>query len=58
VILALNEVKQGDLASLPEGVRKQAWREFSRIQGNAEMAAVQETLKIQAQIVIPTPSDE
>lgn len=58
VILALNEVKQGDLASLPEAARKQAWQEFSKIQGAAEMAAVQETLKMQAKIVIPAPSDE
>jgi peptidyl-prolyl cis-trans isomerase D len=58
VILALNEVKQGDLTSLPEGVRKQAWREFSSIQGAAEMAAVQETLKKQAKIVIPPPAEE
>jgi peptidyl-prolyl cis-trans isomerase D len=58
VILALNEVKQGDLASLPEGARKQAWQEFSRIQGATEMAAVQETLKMQAKIIIPPPSDE
>jgi len=58
VILALDEVKLGDLASLPEGARKQAWREFSRIQGSAEMAALQETLKMQAKIVIPAPSDE
>jgi len=58
VIIALDEVKQGDLASLPEGARKQAWREFSRIQGAAEMAAVQETLKMQAKIVVPPPSEE
>jgi len=58
VILALDEVKQGDLASLPESARKQAWREFSRIQGAAEMAAAQEALKMQAKIVIPPPTDE
>ncbi|HYQ73023.1 MAG TPA: peptidyl-prolyl cis-trans isomerase, partial [Gammaproteobacteria bacterium] len=58
VILALDEVKQGDLASLPEAARKQAWREFSRIQGEAEMAAVQETLKMQAEILIPPSPDE
>jgi len=58
VILALDEVKQGDIASLPETSRKQAWREFSRIQGNAELAAVQETLRMQADIVIPPASDE
>ncbi len=58
VILALDEVKLGDLASLPEGARKQAWREFSRIQGTAEMAALQEALRMQANIVIPAPSDE
>jgi len=58
VILALDEVKQGDLASLPESARKQAWREFSRIQGAAEMAAAQEALKMQAKIVIPPPADE
>ncbi len=58
VILALDEVKQGDLASLPEGARKQALREFSKIQGAAEMAAVQESLKMQAKIVVPPPSEE
>ena len=58
VILALDEVKQGDLASLPEAARRSAWQEFSRIQGDAEMAAVQETLKSQAKIVIPPSSDE
>jgi peptidyl-prolyl cis-trans isomerase D len=58
VILALDEVKQGDLATLPEGARKQAWREFSRILGNAEMAALQQTLRKQANIIIPASSDE
>ena len=58
VILALDEVKQGDLASLPEAARRQAWQEFSRIQGAAEMAAVQETLRAQADIVIPPATDE
>jgi peptidyl-prolyl cis-trans isomerase D len=58
VILALDEVKQGDLAALPEGARKQAWREFSRILGNAEMAALQQSLRKQAEIVIPASSDE
>ena len=58
MILALDEVKQGDLATLPEGARKQAWREFSRILGNAEMAALQHTLRKQADIVIPASSDE
>jgi peptidyl-prolyl cis-trans isomerase D len=58
VILALDEVQQGDLASLPETARKQAWQEFSRIQGAAEMAAVEEALKMQAEIVIPPSSDE
>ena len=58
VILALDEVKQGDLASLPEDARTRAWQEFSRIQGTAEMAAVQEALKSQAEIVIPPSSDE
>jgi peptidyl-prolyl cis-trans isomerase D len=58
VILALDKVKQGDLAALPESARKQAWREFSRIQGTAEMAAVQATLRMQADIIIPPPAEE
>jgi peptidyl-prolyl cis-trans isomerase D len=58
VILALDEVKQGDLASLPESTQKQAWREFSRIQGAAEMAAIQEILRTHAKIVIPASADE
>jgi len=58
VILALDEVKPGDLDALPEAARKQAWREFSRILGNAEMAALQQTLRKQAEILIPAPSDE
>jgi peptidyl-prolyl cis-trans isomerase D len=58
VIIALDEVKQGDLASLPEKARKQAWLEFSKIQGAAEMAAVQETLRKQATIIIPPSSEE
>jgi peptidyl-prolyl cis-trans isomerase D len=58
VILALDEVKQGDLTSLPEGARKQAWREFSRILGNAEMAALQQALRKQAEVIIPASSDE
>jgi hypothetical protein len=58
VILALDEVKQGELAALPEGARKQAWREFSRILGNAEMAALQQALRKQAKVIIPASSDE
>jgi hypothetical protein len=57
-ILALDEVKQGDLAALPEGARKQAWREFSTILGNAEMAALQQSLRKQAEIIIPASSEE
>jgi len=58
VILALDKVNLGDLAALPEAARKQAWREFSKIQGAAEMAAAQETLKMQANIDIPPSTDE
>jgi peptidyl-prolyl cis-trans isomerase D len=58
VIIALDEVKQGDLAALPEGARKQAWREFSTILGNAEMAALQQSLRKQAEIIIPASSEE
>jgi peptidyl-prolyl cis-trans isomerase D len=58
VILALDEVKQGDLTSLPESTSQQAWRELSRIQGSAEMAAVEELLKMQAKIVIPPATED
>jgi peptidyl-prolyl cis-trans isomerase D len=58
VIIALDEVKQGDLAALPEGARKQAWREFSTLLGNAEMAALQQSLRKQAKIIIPASSEE
>jgi len=58
VIIALDEVKQGDLATLPEGARKQAWREFSTILGNAEMAALQQSLRKQAEIIIPASTEE
>ena len=57
MILALKEVKQGDLSDLPESARKQAWADLSSMQGDTEMAAVMEALKEQA-IIIPSSSEQ
>jgi len=57
-IIALDEVKQGDLMLLPEKARTQVGRELGSINGEVEMAAVLEALKMQAEIKIPAPSEE
>ena len=58
VILALDQVREGSLSDLPETARQQAWRGLSRLQGEAELAAVMTVLKDQAVIHIPPPSDQ
>jgi len=58
VIIALQQIKEGNLDDLPEDARQQAWRSLSRVQGEAELAAVMSELKEQAAIVIPPPADQ
>jgi len=58
VIIALQQVKDGNFMDLPETARKQAWRALSQVQGEAEMAVVMTTLKDQAEIQIPDQSDQ
>ena len=58
VIIALQQVKDGNFTDLPETARKQAWRALSQVQGEAEMAVVMTTLKDQAEIQIPDKSDQ
>ena len=58
VIIALQQVKDGNFTDLPEAARKQAWRALSQVQGEAEMAVVMTTLKDQAVIQIPDKSDQ
>ena len=57
-IIALDQIKEGNLSDLPETARQQAWRGLSRLQGEAEMAAVMTALKDQAVIHIPPSSDQ
>jgi peptidyl-prolyl cis-trans isomerase D len=58
VIIALQQIKEGNLDDLPEDAREQAWRSLSRLQGEAELAAVMSELRKQAAIVIPPPADQ
>jgi len=58
VIIALEQIKEGSISDLPETARQQAWRGLSRLQGEAEMAAVMTDLKDQAVIDIPPSSDQ
>jgi len=57
-ILALDEVKQGDLNALQENARKQAGRELGTIRGTVEMTTLQEALRSQAEIRIPASTGE
>ncbi len=57
VLLALEEVRDGDLSALTEAERKQASRELSDIQGAAEMAALLDDLRSGAKIVIHDQSN-
>ncbi len=58
VIIALQQVKDGNLSELPEAARKQAWNSLSRLQGETELAAVMNVLRQQAVIYIPPSSDQ
>ena len=57
VLLALEEVRDGDLSTLTEAEREQVSRELSRIQGAAEMAALLDDLRSDAEIVIHDQSN-
>jgi peptidyl-prolyl cis-trans isomerase D len=52
-LVALDEVKDGDLGALPEASRKQAWQAYNRAQGTTELAVVLKILEEQATIRIP-----
>ena len=58
VIIALEETRQGSFADLPEAAQQQAWRAFSRVQGEAEGNAFLSALREQAVIQIPESSDD
>ena len=58
VIIALEQVKEGNIADLPESARQQAVRSLSQLRGEAEMAAVMTVLRDQAEIDIPPASDQ
>ena len=58
VIIALQQVKDGNFQDLPEAAREQAWRALSRVRGEAEMAVVMSVLRNQAVIQIPDQSDQ
>jgi peptidyl-prolyl cis-trans isomerase D len=58
VIIALQQVKDGNLSDLPEAARKQAWSSLNRLQGETELAAAMTVLKQQADIHIPPSSDQ
>jgi peptidyl-prolyl cis-trans isomerase D len=58
VIIALQQIKEGNLSDLPESARKQAWAALSRLQGETEMAVVMSALKEQAVIQIPSSSEQ
>jgi peptidyl-prolyl cis-trans isomerase D len=58
VVIALEQVKDGNFQDLPEAARKQAWRSLSQVRGQAEMAAVMSVLREQAVIQIPDQSDQ
>jgi peptidyl-prolyl cis-trans isomerase D len=57
LVIALQKAEAGSLDKLPEAARTQAWRALSRVQGEAEMAAVLRTLRDQAVVVIPESED-
>ena len=58
VIIALEQIKEGNIADLPESARQQALRSLSQLRGEAEMAAVMTVLRDQAEIEIPPASDQ
>ena len=58
VLIALDQIKEGNIAELPETARQQTLRSLGRLQGEAEMAAVMTVLKDQAVIHIPPSSDQ
>jgi peptidyl-prolyl cis-trans isomerase D len=58
VIVALEQVRDGDFSALPESARKQAARSLGQLQGEAELAAVIAVLKSQAVIEIPDQPDQ
>jgi peptidyl-prolyl cis-trans isomerase D len=58
VIIALEQVRDGNFQDLPEAARNQAWRSLSQVRGQTEMAVVLTELKDQSVIQIPDQSDQ
>ena len=58
VIVALEQVRDGNFQDLPEAARNQAWRSLSQVRGQTEMAVVLSELKDQSVIQIPDQPDQ
>ena len=58
VIIALEQVRDGNFQDLPEAARNQAWRSLSQVRGQTEMAVVLSELKDQSVIQIPDQPDQ
>ena len=58
VIIALEQVRDGNFQDLPEAARNQAWRSLSQVRGQTEMAMVLSELKDQSVIQIPDQPDQ
>jgi len=56
-LVSLDDVKDASIAALPESARKRVQLELARIQGITEMAAIMDSLRSKAVIVIPEPSN-
>jgi peptidyl-prolyl cis-trans isomerase D len=58
VIIALDEVRDGNFAALPEAVRKQTRDNLGQVMGMEEMDAIMAGLKAQAVIQIPEQTEQ
>ena len=58
VIIALDEVRDGNLAALPEAVQKQSRENLGQVMGMEEMAAIMAGLKAHAVIQIPEQTEQ
>jgi len=58
VIIALEQVRDGNFQDLPEAARNQAWRSLSQVRGQTEMAVILSELKDQSVIQIPKQPDQ
>jgi peptidyl-prolyl cis-trans isomerase D len=58
VLITLREVNDGDISKLPDADRLAAQRELGSMYGSTEMAAFQQNLRQEAEIVIPSESPQ